>query len=183
MPLTTYTAGDVLTAASLNNNFASAGGLQLVKTQTIGTTVASVTVTNAFSATYDAYKIIITGGASSVDLGFNLKMGVTAAGYYAVYIFASYSLSTAASSNVNNGSAWSSVGASTADGHRFNLDLLNPFLAKKTSFTGSLQNQTTNAGFNTGYLNNTTSYTDFLIELTSGTITGGEIRVYGYANS
>ena len=160
-----------------------APGLVLVKSQTIGSAVASVTVTNAFSASYDAYKITVTGGASSVDLGFNLLMGATTAGYYAVYIYSSYSLTTVAGSNVNNGSAWSGVGSSTADGHRVNIELLNPFLAKKTSFNGSNQNQATNAGFVTGYLNNTTSYTDFKLELTSGTVTGGEIRVYGYANS
>ena len=53
MPLTTYTAGEVLTAASLNANFsfAAASGLTLISTTTIGTTVSSVTVSNAFSAT------------------------------------------------------------------------------------------------------------------------------------
>jgi hypothetical protein len=48
MPLTTYTAGEVLTASSLNANFsfaAGAGSLTLVKAQTIGSAVASVTVT------------------------------------------------------------------------------------------------------------------------------------------
>jgi hypothetical protein len=33
--------------------------LTLISTTTIGTTVSSVTVTNAFSATYDNYKIIL----------------------------------------------------------------------------------------------------------------------------
>ena len=76
MPLTTYTAGEVLTAASLNANFsfvASSGGLVLVKTQTIGTTVSSVEVTGAFSSTYDNYKIIVSGGAGSTAAQFGLK--------------------------------------------------------------------------------------------------------------
>jgi hypothetical protein len=57
----TFVAGEVLEAAQLNSNFTyleGAGGLTLIKTETIGTTVASVTVTDAFSATYNAYKIM-----------------------------------------------------------------------------------------------------------------------------
>jgi hypothetical protein len=34
-----------------------------------------------------------------------------------------------------------------------------------------------------GMLNNTTSYTAFTITPSSGTMTGGTVRVYGYANS
>ena len=41
MPLTTYTAGEVLTAASLNSNLTAAGGLQFIKSQTIGTGVGT----------------------------------------------------------------------------------------------------------------------------------------------
>jgi hypothetical protein len=70
MPLTTYTAGEVLTAASLNDNFTFAaanppGGLTLISTTTIGTTVSSITVSGAFSATYDNYKIVVSGGTGS----------------------------------------------------------------------------------------------------------------------
>jgi hypothetical protein len=185
MPLTTYTAGQVLTAASLNDNFAFAAetGLTLVKTQTVGTAVASVTVTGAFSATYDNYKIIVTGGTASAAVGLNLKLGATATGYYNVYIFSAFNTSTTAAFNTNDGVLWQSMGATTADGHRMNIDLLQPFLAKRTAFNGATQNDGTNAGLTSGYVNNTTSYTEFTISTTSGTLTGGEIRVYGYANS
>jgi len=33
-----------------------------------------------------------------------------------------------------------------------------------------------------GYVNNTTQYTAFTISPSSGTLTGGTIRVYGYRN-
>jgi hypothetical protein len=39
------------------------------------------------------------------------------------------------------------------------------------------------AGLAVGILDNTTSYTDFTIAPTTGTITGGTIFVYGYAIS
>ena len=49
-------------------------GLVLIKTETIGTTVSSVTVTSAFSATYDNYKIIVAGGSGTVTGDFYYQM-------------------------------------------------------------------------------------------------------------
>ena len=44
----TFSSGSVLTAAQMN-----AVGLWLVKTQTVGTAVSSVSVTDVFSSNYD----------------------------------------------------------------------------------------------------------------------------------
>jgi hypothetical protein len=60
-----------------------APGLVLISTTTIGTTVASVTVSGAFSATYDNYKIIVSGGVGSTNITLRLKLGSTTTGYYA----------------------------------------------------------------------------------------------------
>ena len=58
-------------------------GLRLIKKQTIGTGVSSVTVTGAFSATYDNYKIIVTGGSNSVGTSNVLTtLGGSTTGYY-----------------------------------------------------------------------------------------------------
>ena len=75
MALTTYTSGEVLTAASLNANFtfAAASGLTLVSTTTF-TTQATVDIT-AFSATYDNYKVIVQTTAGTADLFFRLGDG------------------------------------------------------------------------------------------------------------
>ena len=62
--------------------FAQNSALTLVKSQVIGTTVASVNVTSAFSTTYDAYKIIIAGGLGSTNQSMSLKLGATVTGYY-----------------------------------------------------------------------------------------------------
>ena len=64
MPLTTYTAGEVLTAASLNSNLKVAGGLQIVKAQTTFTASSSVTVDNVFTSTYTNYHL------KYINLGF-----------------------------------------------------------------------------------------------------------------
>ena len=58
MAIKTFTTGEVLTAADTNTYLANSG-LVLVKSQTIGTGVASVTISDAFSTTYDNYRITI----------------------------------------------------------------------------------------------------------------------------
>ena len=165
----------------LSTSRANPGGLDLIKTQTIGSAVSSVVVSDVFSSTYDNYKIIVSGGAASASVGLDMKLGSTTTGYYGVYIYSAFSGTTVAGFNNNNSSLWGGVGATTVDGHRLNIDVLNPFLAKRTSYNGALQNDGTNAGTVTGYVNNTTSYTEFTLTTTSGTITGGTIAVYGYA--
>lgn len=176
MTYPSFASGDILTATDMN-----AVGLWLVKTQTIGTGVASVTVTDAFSTTYDNYRITVTGGACSSDQGMLLQLGATTTGYYGTYIYSPYNLTTVAGFNTNNGANFQ-IGAATASGIMVNIDLLAPNLAKKTFYSGFNQNSLTNAGPLTGYLNNTTQYTSFTISTTAGTLTGGTIRVYGYRN-
>ena len=56
-----YSSGDVLTAADLN----ASSGLVFIKSQTIGSGVSSVTVTNVFSSTFENYKVVTTGIAAS----------------------------------------------------------------------------------------------------------------------
>jgi hypothetical protein len=71
-----FTTGAVLTAAQMN-----AVGLWLVKTQTVGSAVPDVTVTDAFSADYDNYKILYTGGTASGAVGpLNMKLGSSTTG-------------------------------------------------------------------------------------------------------
>lgn len=185
MPLTTYTAGEVLTAASLNANFAAAGGLQFIKSQTIGTTVGSVTVTGAFSTTYDNYLIIVNGGVASADNVIAMTLGATATGYYHRSIYGTYSSTTNTVDNAQNASSWSIVGSASAD----NIDLLcqirQPFASKTTTFTAQTARSATNGLVisSGGYLANTTSYTAFTLTPNTGTLTGGTIYVYGYAKS
>jgi hypothetical protein len=68
------------------------------------------------------------------------------------------------------------------NGLNLNMELNGPFLAKRTIVSGTMTS--VNVGrIYSGYLDGTTSYTAFTITPASGTITGGTIRVYGYANS
>ena len=188
MPLTSYTAGQVLTASSLNANlsFASTnGGLVLVKTQTIGTAVSSVAVTSAFSTDYDAYKIVISGGVGSGNGSLQLQLGSTTTGYYYGFSGALFS-GTADAGGLANGANFSNAGRGSTNTLQMNVELQQPFLSKNTyaqyTFTvnDSAAGRTRITG---GFLNDSTSYTGFTVIVETGTVTGGTIAVYGYAKA
>jgi hypothetical protein len=173
-----------LNAWTVTPDSGTASGLTLISTTTIGTTVASVSVTGAFSATYDAYKIILSGGVGSATANLSLTLGATATGYYAGYINANYATGSVTGNSDNNGAGFTLAGYGTANVLNLNADLQNPFTAKNTTFQTFNSLTTTGGGgrVGTGYLANTTSYTDFTLTPSSGTLTGGTIRVYGYNN-
>jgi hypothetical protein len=142
-----------------------------------------VTVTDAFNANYDAYKIIISGGVGSSVALISCQLGVTTTGYYWGHTYRSYA-GVSSGANGANVANFARVGLGTTDILTGDFDLVNPFLAKNTVIHYSFVDARTTgeAGAGGGYLANTTSYTDFTIAPSSGTFTGGAIRVYGYRN-
>jgi hypothetical protein len=177
MTYPTFNSGDVLTAAEMN-----AVGLWLVKTQTIGTGVSSVTVTGAFSTDYENYLITVSGGSNSVSgSALNLKLGATVTGYYYSLSYSTYNTTAAATGGSNVGN-WDYVGSGQTTGLNAVIELNSPFLSKGTSIRASVANSVFYAGNQAGYLNNSTSYTSFIIATSVGTMTGGTIRVYGLRN-
>jgi hypothetical protein len=162
-----------------------APGLVVVKTQTIGSAVSSVTVTDAFSSTYDNYKITVNGGVASTDDVIGLQLGATTTGYYAGFSGAVYSSGAASVGSNNNTASFTQIGYGSTDSLFADFTLTNPFATKKTFVSGGFAfPQTTNVSRSYhGFVNNTTSYTAFTLTPGSGTFTGGTIRVYGYANS
>ena len=179
MPITTYTAGEVLTAASLNANFAAAGGLKLVKTQVVGSAVASVAVTGAFSTDYDNYIITYNNGTSSATDNIQMIVGATVTNYYYAIIGNLWS-GTASNNGSTTATSFNYAGQTdSTNGPNVYVIVSSPFLSKRTEFASSY---TTTAGayVSRGMLNNTTSYTSFTLTPNAGTITGGTIRVYGY---
>jgi hypothetical protein len=164
---------------------ASASGLTLVKAQTIGSGVSSVNVTSAFSSTYDNYKIMVSGGVGSADAGLNLKLGSTTTGYYQFNIVGQYSSGTVSGGNGSNSANFPLAGIATASSISGDFDLQNPNAAKNTHYKAMCAQSNTagNTFLISGYLANTTQYTDFTLTPASGTLTGGTIRVYGYQNS
>jgi hypothetical protein len=167
-----------------NYQLKSETGLQLVKKQTIGTTVSSVTVNDAFSATYENYKIIISGGVASATNYGQLILGSTNTGYYQKAWFGSYANNTIAGAGYSNFSRWEGFLKGNLSNLNANFELQNPFLSKATAVDWQSKDLTTtgNVESGSGWLNNSLSYTSFTLTANTGTWTGGTIYVYGYNN-
>jgi hypothetical protein len=156
-------------------------GLVLIKTQTVGSAVASVAVTGAFSATYDNYFITVTGGTMSATNAIAMTLGATNTNYSNVLVYGNYTNTTVSAVNNNNGSSWSYIGYGTTSAYIIQCELYQPFLTQPTYFsTNQMQPATFAAGRNGGVLNNSLSYTGFTITPSTGTLTGGTIAVYGF---
>lgn len=165
---------------------ASSGALTLISSTTIGSAVSSVTVSNAFSATYDNYRIIIGGGAGSTSASLTLTLGSTATAYYYAFIYSSYGSSTVSGDNGgSNTTGWLGAAHMSSNSLVGAIELYNPFASKTTGFSSMYGRMDTGSFGQSmfGFLNNTTSYTAFTLTTASGTMTGGTVRVYGYANS
>ena len=174
-----FTNGTALDASSLNSV-----GLWLVKTQTIGTAVPSVTVTNAFSADYNNYLITVNGGVGSTPAAAALQLTGSTTGYYSAWNGVFYTTAASNDGADNNAASWT-AGAQYPEGNGMNAILFNPFLA--SSRTGIYFNRVDfrvggSSGVGSGFHNVTASYTGFSIISGAGTMTGGTIRVYGYRN-
>jgi phosphate-selective porin len=161
-------------------------GLRLVKKQTIASGVTSQAVTDAFSATYENYKILVTGGVASTGTTLLLKLNGITTGYYTSMVYVPFS-GTATPAGINQANAayfnWAG-GGSTASLYA-DIDIQNPFTAKPKVGKGTfLELSTTgNSAASHFYNASTASATAFTIEVFSGTMTGGTIYVYGYGAS
>jgi hypothetical protein len=159
-------------------------GLRLIKKQTIGTGVSSVTVTDAFSATYENYQIIVSGGVGSAQQQMKFKLGASATGYY--YSGRQISYAGSGSDLFGNNTVAFDFGAySSPDNNSGNIFLRSPFAAKNTGFN-SIYADTVGSGGGAGAFqgvhDSPVSYTDFNFTV-GGTLTGGTIYVYGYGAS
>jgi hypothetical protein len=186
------TTGQLLTADTTVSPYkvkwatpaASASGLTLVKQQTIGTSVSTVTVSSAFNSSYDNYRILISGGSGANDGSMFLRLGSTTSDYYLSGFYQTISATTTLNAYglVNSNSF--NCGYMSTNGMGSMIDINMPNAADETIF--SVKQITTKTGgnlaFYQGFLNNTTSYTAFTVNFEHAQ-TGGEIRVYGYQNS
>jgi len=180
MAIKTFTTGEVLTAADTNTYLANSG-LVFVKSQTVGSGVSSVTVTDAFSTTYDNYKVQYIGGtgtASSV-LSFNYTGTNGNAGFYGNLFYANFASGTANTAGYSNLSAITHSGGNANGRWNMTLELQGPFLSA-ISFLSAPYCDSSNAGSMSGFHNYANSYTGFVLTPTVGTLTAGTIIVYGY---
>jgi hypothetical protein len=159
-------------------------GYSLIKSQAIGTSVTSVTVTGAFSSTYDAYQIILTGGVASGATGMKLQFGATTANYRYGLIYQSPPTATVSGISAS-GSAIEFVGSASTNQLNAFITVSNPFLTRNTIVQSIYANSTaSDAGTVTGFLIDNNSYTSFVLSTVgAGSWTGGTIYVYGYGKA
>ena len=179
-----YSSGDILTASDLNQS----SGLVLVKSQTIGSAVSSVTVTDAFSSTFENYKITMSGSVFSLD-GYSLRFRfgnggtiLSGADYWGGGYAVIYDSTT--QTHGQYGANYLHIGFTSNVTNRTSasFDVMAPY---PTSAATSLM------GFTGGYLSGfwfsylyapLARVTDLHFYTGGGTMTGGTIRVYGYNN-
>jgi hypothetical protein len=166
-------------------------GLVLIKTQAIGSGVASVTVTDAFSTTYDNYKIILSNVKLASAAAVMYRNGTSNVNYYytqtntgGTYATASGNLLFQNGNNVAQFETGLIAANSTTTTSGGSIELQNPFLATSTSIQ-SMTSDSRPGGSGvrqgSGFHEPATSYTSFTFLVSGTTFTSGNIAVYGYA--
>ena len=178
MAVYTFTDGEQNSAA-LMNTYCANGGLVYVTSQTVGSAVSIVTVSNCFSSTYDNYRVIYSGGTGSVNTGLGVRVGGVTTNYSHVLFWSSFSATANVDSANNTASQANYMGSMTTNGVFMALDVIGPNLAAYTGFFPGMYTAN-DFGVAIGRHNIATAYTSLSIVPLSGTITGGTITVYGY---
>lgn len=159
-------------------------GLELIKTQTIGSAVASVTVTSAFSATYDNYQIVISGVSPSGSGGwyqFQFDSGHTN-NYYGAARAVNNSGTVVEQATNNLGRLLIGRTSNSANQDSMSFTVSMPFNSTRKGIHGTASGD---LGFvlHGGSYANEASFSQFVFAHPGGTVTGGTIYVYGYRKS
>ena len=193
MPLTTYTSGEVLTAASLNNNFtvaSAAGGLVHLNTTTWSG--VSATIDTVFNSTYTHYKIIAsatasTGGAAEIIT--RLRVGgvsATASNYSSArngYNFSTGVINADVANAAGYWFLWRTNGsASIGGGFTGSMDISYPAVATPTWIAGTSVDGAYQASAG-GYHNVSTAYDGIIFTHNGGGTVTGTVSIFGYAKS
>ena len=156
-------------------------GLELVKTQTIGSAVSSVDITDAFSATYDNYVVTVTAVDSSAA-GPTARLtfgGVAGSAYYGSMYYDRFNAADTGTLRASAAAFVPSAIYGDSDEGTQTMTLYNPFASKRTAFTSQYYGGGY-SGWASGMLYTTASYTYFTLTMSTGTMTGGTVTVFGY---
>lgn len=158
------------------------GGLVFISRTTVGSAVASVTVSGAFSSDYDAYRVVISNVDASNSTEIRMRFGAVVTGYYGSRRVDLYTGGTSVISRDSNAASVAIGATGTSDDTNVVLDVQNPNLAKHTAVHGTYHADGYSGWFG-GKEASTTQHTAFDILPGAGTLTGGTIDVYGYAKA
>lgn len=173
----TFSSGSVLTAAQMNSV-----GLWLVKTQAVGAVAtASVSVTGAFSADYDNYLILMSGGTGSASASIGFQFITSTTGYYGFMTYGDATINTPLGAGRNNAAQMNWIGGHTAGQTTFaSLQVMGPYKAAYTRFANGSYQSGNGYGTMQGEHRVATQYTGFTLSPDTGTIINGTVYVYGY---
>jgi len=207
MPLTTYTAGEVLTASSLNANFsfaASSGGLiPIVPTSvTVGSGtgsasatgqvtfsgVSSLSLNGVFTATYLNYLMVLNIQSRSTSNFINLRFRLAGTDNSSALYDTQYLRANSTTVGANNAVTQTSAQfiTTTTNSPSFaQATIYQPQVAALNSYFYCESNVgVPSAGYietMVGGINNTSQFDGFSLIPTAGTITG-KVTIYGIAN-
>ena len=159
-------------------------GLQHINTTSF-TSVASQSLNNVFSSTYDNYLVVIDGLTGSTTMTVDLRLrvsGVDSSTQYYWGIALTNASATSIPAGGNNVGSYRLFNAVAAERGFINLNINNPNLAKISLFNGSLTGEFSGSiggGASGGLHNVATAYDGFTIIASTGTISG-RVQVYGY---
>lgn len=187
MAVKTFTTGEVLTSSDTNTYLANAGLVYVTSVNVGSSAVSTLQMANIFSSTYDAYRLILTGGTANSALAFGVQLGTGSAGsmtlsttgYYWNLIYQSYTGGGIGLLSASNGSSFPYSGTASTNHQQFEFEITAPYLAKYTSIR-ALFDSTTESGQHTGLHQVASSYTGISISVSPNTITNGTCTVYGY---
>lgn len=178
MAVKTFTDNTSLPASDINT-YLNNGGLVYITSATVGSGVASVTVSNCFSADFDNYRITWAGIVNSIAANSLLQLsGITTNVYSTGGVFFNYGSATVNGYGPAATSSWLPAPLGITNSQGF-ADLFSPFLTKTK---GVVMGGTSTDGHYhfMGTCTSTSSATGFVFSSNSGTMTGGTITVYGY---
>lgn len=168
-----------------------ASGLVHINTTSFSA-VATQSINDVFSATYDFYKIVLNLTTITADGTFNLRLRVggsdLATNYGNNSILINDDGTTAGFALVSTGVNLFQIDlANNLSLYSSNVDIFNPFLTQRTTFLKHSHGVAENSSGIRSYIggafaNNATSYTGFSIFSTAGNITG-QVSTFGYRKS
>jgi hypothetical protein len=193
MPLTTYTAGEVLTASSLNANFSFAAGAGAFKYITGASFTTQSTISmpaSTFTSTYKTYKVELVVTAATNNFQAAVRVNVAGVSQTAATYVWSYGLFTTSGTFSGGGASPSAtpyiIGGDTNGGVMGEITVFDPTNASsKTHYTSlSFGDVGGASGTYTGgaFWNGNVAHDGLTFTTSAGTITG-YYRVYGLSES
>jgi hypothetical protein len=176
------TLGDAIDASMNTALGTKKAGMVLLNTTSFSA-VSSQSINDVFSTTYDDYRIIIVASSATAGTDLTLRVRVSGSDLSTGTYTYNRIIGDGGTLNSARSSAQTSIrcgNTTLSEETSYIIDVVNPFLTKRTVFTINNSNQGGGAAqdMTAAVVTNATSYTGFTI-LAGNNLTG-RLSVYGY---